>query len=124
MSALNDTFEKFAEIQKESLGPMRKFSGLAVDAFEQFARKNYALAGDMLDFTIRQAKLTVEVREPRDMFERQVASTKEFADLIGKRANEYVELSSSFQDSARDLFEKEAVDPAQKAAKAAAKKAA
>ena len=124
MTAFNETFEKLAALQKEGLEPVRQFNGIAVEAFEQLARKNYAFFGDVLEFAVSQAKLTVDVTEPKAVFEQQVASTKEFAELVTKRATEYVELGKSFQETTGDLIDKDIVEPIKKAAKASTKKAA
>lgn len=124
MTAFNETYEKLAELQKEGLEPVRQFNGVAVEAFEQFARKNYAFFGDVLEFAVSQSKLAVNVKEPKNLFEQQVASTKEFAELVTKRAAEYVELGKSFQETTSDLIDKDFVEPVKKAAKASAKKAA
>jgi hypothetical protein len=124
MTTFNDTFEKLADLQKQGLEPVRHFSGLAVEAFEELARKNYAFYGDILEFAVAQAKLPVDVNEPKALFEKQVASTKEFAELLGKRANEYVELGRSFQQSTSELIDQDIVTPVKKAANTASKKAA
>ena len=124
MTALNETFEKLAALQKEGLEPVRQFHGIAVEAFEQVARKNYAFFGDVLEFAVSQARLTVEVTEPKALFDRQLASTKEFAELVTRRATEYVELGKTFQESTTDLIDKDFVEPVKKAAEASAKKAA
>lgn len=124
MTAFNETFEKLAALQKEGLEPVRQFNGIAVDAFEQIARKNYAFFGDVLEFAVSQAKLTIDVKEPKAIFEQQVASTKEFAELVTKRATEYVELGKSFQETAGDVIDQGVVEPIKKAAKASTKKAA
>lgn len=124
MTTFNETFEKLAALQKEGLEPVRQFHGIAVEAFEQVARKNYAFFGDVLEFAVSQARLTVEVTEPKALFDKQLASTKEFAELVTRRATEYVELGKTFQESTTDLIDKDFVEPVKKAAEASAKKAA
>ncbi len=124
MTAFNETFEKLTALQKEGLEPVRQFHGMAVEAFEQVARKNYAFFGDVLEFAVAQAKLTIDVREPKALFDQQVASTKEFAELVTKRATEYVELGKSLQETTSDLIDKDFVEPVKKAAAASTKKAA
>lgn len=124
MTAFNETFEKLAALQKEGLEPVRQFHGVAVEAFEQVARKNYAFFGDLLEFAVSQARLTVEITEPKALFDQQLASTKEFAELVTRRATEYVELGKTFQESTTDLIDKDFVEPVKKAAEASAKKAA
>lgn len=124
MTTFVDNFEKFADLQKQGLEPIRHFSAFAVDAFEKIARQNYAFAGDILEFAVSQAKLPVEVAEPKELFEAQVAANKAFAELLTDRANQYVELGKSLKDTSTTLFEKDVVEPARKAAEAATKKAA
>ena len=124
MTTFEQNVEQIADLQKKGLEPARAFGVFAVEAFEKLARQNYAFAGDVVEFAVAQAKLPIDVTEPKDLFERQVESSKAFAELLTDRANQYVELGKDLQDTTASLFEKEIAEPAKKAAKAAAKKAA
>ena len=124
MTSFVENFEKFSDLQKQGLEPIRDFTVFAVDAFEKLARKNYALAGDVLEFGLAQAKLPVDIAEPKELFERQVATGKAFAELLTVRANEYVELGKELKDTSTALFENDIVEPAKQAANAATQKAA
>lgn len=124
MTSYLENFEKMADLQKQGLEPIRNFNVFAVEAFEKLVRQNYAFAGDILEFAVAQVKLPVDVSEPKDLFEAQVASNKAFAELLTDRANQYVELGKSLKDTSTSLFEKDIVMPAKKAAEAATKKAA
>ena len=124
MTSFAESFEKLSDLQKQGLEPVRNFTVFAVEAFEKIARQNYAFYGDVLEFTVAQAKLPVEVTEPKELFERQIASGKEFAELLTSRANQYVELGNSFKDTSAKLFEKDIMEPVKSAAQAATKKAA
>lgn len=124
MTVLADNLEKFAELQKQGFEPMRRFTGVAVDAFEKIARKNYAFYGDMLEYAVSAARLPVDVSEPKELFERQAASTKAFGELLSQHANEYVELGRDFQATATELFNKDVVQPVKEVAAGAKKKAA
>lgn len=124
MTSFVENFEKMTEMQKQGLEPMRNLTTFAVEAFEKLARQNYAFCGDVLEFAVAQAKLPVDVAEPKELFERQVAQSKAFAALLTDRANEYVELGKNLKDTSVSLFENDIVEPAQKAAKAATQKAA
>jgi hypothetical protein len=115
MTTFTDSFEQFAEMQKQGLEPVRQFGTVAVKLFEQLARQNYAVYGDVLEFAVAQAKLPVDVNEPKALFEQQVASTKAFAELVGKRATEYVELGKAFQARAGELIDPEIIEPVVKA---------
>jgi hypothetical protein len=124
MTSFVENFEQISDLQKKGLEPVRHFTAFAVDAFEKLARQNYAFYGDVVEFAVAQAKLPVDIAEPKELFERQVASGKAFAELLTDRANEYVELGKALNDTSANLFEKDIVEPAKKAAKAAAQKAA
>ena len=124
MTTFAENIDKFNELQRQGLEPVRDLTVFAVDAFEKIARKNYALAGDVLEFAVSQAKLPVDANGPKDLFESQVASNTAFAELLKQRAEEYVELTKELQDSSVSHFEKDVVEPAKEAAKAASRKAA
>ncbi len=124
MTTFTENFEKMTELQKQGLEPVRNFAEFAVEAIERVARQNYALAGDILEFAVVQVKLPVNVAEPKELFERQITTTREFAELLTNRVNEYVELGKALNEKTTSLFEKDVVEPARKAAKAATQKAA
>ena len=124
MTTFVENFEQISDLQNKGLEPVRNFTAFAVDAFEKLARQNDAFYGDVVEFAVSQAKLPVDIAEPKELFERQVASGKAFAELLTDRANEYVELGKVLNDTSANLFEKDIVEPAKKAAKAATQKAA
>lgn len=124
MTTFFEGFEKFSDLSKQGFEPMKHFTGAYVDAFEKIARKNYAFAGDVVEFAVTQARLPLEVSEPKELFERQVESTKAFAELMTERANEYVELGNEFKDTTTTLINDDIVEPAKKAAEAATQAAA
>ena len=123
MISFTENLEKFADLQKLGLEPVRDFTEFTVDTAEKVARKNYALYGDLLDYAMSVARLPIEVTEPRELFERQVAAGKEFAALLTQRANEYVDLGKELKDTSASLFEEDVVKPAKEAVEATTKKA-
>ncbi len=124
MTSFTENFEKLSDLQKQGLEPVRNLTSFAVEAFEKLTRQNYAFYGDVMEFAISQARLPVEIAEPKELFERQAASGKAFAELLTDRANQYVELGKDLKDTSASLFEKDIVEPARKAAQAVSKKAA
>ena len=48
---MNDQFKQMMEMQSRALEPMRAFAAVAADAAERIARKNYAVVGDVLEFS-------------------------------------------------------------------------
>ena len=124
MTSFVENLENLSDLQKKGLEPVRNFTAFAVDAFEKLARQNYAFCGDVVEFAVSQARLPIDIAEPKELFERQIASGKAFADLLTERANQYVELGKVLQDTSATLFEKDIVEPVRKAAEAATRKAA
>ena len=124
MPSIIDSFKNMSDLQTQGLEPIRNLSVFAVDAFEKMARQNYAFYGDVLEFVVAQAKLPINAAEPKDLLESQIASGKEFVELLTNRTNEFVELGNSIKDTSAKLFEKDIVEPAKKAVQAATKKAA
>jgi hypothetical protein len=123
MISFTENLEKLADMQKLGLEPVRNFSEFTVDTVEKLARKNYAIYGDILNYAISQARLSIDVSEPKELFERQVAAGKEFAELLTQRANEYVDLGKELQGTSVSLFEEDVVKPAKEAAEAVTKTA-
>lgn len=126
MTSFVENFQNFSDLQKQGLEPVRDFTGFAIDAFEKVARQSYAVYGDLLDFALTQARLPLDVSDPKDYFDRQVSEGKAFVSLLTESANEFVTLGNSLRESSATLFEKDVVGPApaKKATKAAPKKAA
>ena len=124
MTTFVENLEKLTDLQKQGLEPVRNYTVFAVDAFEKLVRKNYEFCGDVLEYAVAQAKLPIDVSEPKELFERQIASGKAFAELLTDRANEYVELGKEIKETSTSLFEEDIVEPAKKAARAATQKAA
>jgi hypothetical protein len=120
MTTFTDNVAKLNDFQSQGLEPARKFTGIAVEAFEQIARQNYAVCGDMLEFAVSQAKLPMDVTDPKALFERQAESTKALAELLTARAEEYAAIGKTIQDTTTQLVNKDIVEPAKKAAKKAA----
>ncbi len=124
MTTIFEGFEQFSDLSKQGLEPVKHFTGAYVDAFEKIARTNYAFAGDVVNFAVSQARLPLEVNEPKELFARQVEATKAFAELVTERANEYVALGNEFKDTTTTLINDDIVEPAKKAAEAATQAAA
>ena len=120
MTTFAENIEKFSDLQKQGFEPVRDFAVFAADAFEKLARKNYAVYGDVLDFAVAQAKLPIEVAEPKELLAQQIESSKALAEVLTNRANEYVELSKELRETSAALFERRVAEPT----KAAPKKAA
>lgn len=102
---LNEQFKQLAEMQNRSLEPVRVFAGLAADATEQLLRQNYAVAGDVIDYSVKQANLPLSSDNISDVSAAQLAETNSFSELMNTRAGEYAELSQQFGSKVREATE-------------------
>ena len=70
---MNDQFKQLTDLQSRTLEPMRVFAAVAADAVEQIARKNYAVVGDVLEFSTKQVHLPLSSENLTDVTSAQVA---------------------------------------------------
>ncbi len=102
---LQEQFKQFGDLQMKGLEPMRIFAGLAADTFEQVARKHHEVAGDVVDYAVRQINLPLSGQEPVEVMSAQAAENSAFAEVMSARANEYLELASEFGTKAQQAAE-------------------
>ena len=95
VEGMNEQMKQLVELQQRNLEPMRIFGGLAVEAFEHMARKNYEVAGDVIDFTVRQTGLPLKSESFDQTVSAQMSESKAFAELMNRRAAEYAELANT-----------------------------
>lgn len=102
---MNEQFKQLFDLQAKSLEPMRIFAGLSSDAVEQIARKNYAVAGDVLEFATKAANLPLSSDNLQEVSSAQIAEASTFAELMGTRATEYADMAQTFGTKAREAAE-------------------
>lgn len=123
MNKFTEQIENLAELQKKGLEPFNRFNTDALAAFEQVARKNHELMGDMVEFAVAQSRNQVEGDTPQAIYEKQVAEARAFAERISTRAAEYAELANQFKENTVQSAS-DAVASARSQATSGAKKAA
>lgn len=102
---MNDQFKQMMDVQTSALEPMRVFAGVTADAVEQFARKNYAVMGDVLEFSTKQVQLPLSSENLTDVSSAQVAENNAFVELMKSRANEYAEMAQQFSGKMQEASE-------------------
>ena len=60
-------FNSFLDAGKKAFAPVVKFNELSVQSFERIARQQYAFAGEMLEYSLKQLQLTSTVRDINDL---------------------------------------------------------
>ena len=102
---VNEQFKQLFDMQAKALEPARIFASLSTDAAEQFARQNYAVAGDFIDYVSKTANLPLSGDNLQDVASAQVAEASTFAELLGNRATEYADMTQNFSNKAREAAE-------------------
>ncbi len=102
---LNDQFKQLTDLQSSALEPVRVFAAAAADAVEQIARKNYAVLGDVLEFSTKQVHLPLSSDNLTDVTSAQVAEGNALVELMKSRATEYADLAQQFSSKAKEASE-------------------
>jgi hypothetical protein len=114
LDTYKDTYASFSKAQQEGFR-----------ALERFARFNYAVAGDVLEAGLAQAKATLGARAAigtqtiADLFEKQAEIGTQLSEKIKERAQEFSALTAEVQESVGS-FAAAAANRASHAAKKAA----
>jgi len=126
MTDFSEQMESFTRMQQAAFEPMRQFNQIAVDAFEKLARQNYNVVGDVIDYSVKQARTPLESENVSDVLGVQLNNTREFSEQLARRASEYGDLAKEMQTSVVDVVNTTAADvtAAKPAAKPTAKRAA
>ncbi len=102
---MNEQFKQMFDAQSGGLEPLRAFAALSTETAEQFARHNYAVAGDFLEFATKSANLPLSGDDVQAVAAAQAAEVTSFAELMGTRATEYSDMAQAFGTKARDVAE-------------------
>ncbi len=99
---MNEQFKQLMDVQSGALEPVRTFAGVTADAVEQIARKNYAVIGDVLEFSAKQAHLPLSSENLTDVTSSQVAEATAFVELMKSRATEYADMAQHFSSKVKE----------------------
>ncbi|MGQ7846446.1 phasin family protein [Granulosicoccus sp. 3-233] len=102
---MNEQFKQMMDMQARAVEPMRAFAVVAADAVEQLARKNYAVAGDVLESTTKQVHLTASGKDLTEVAAAQAAEAKALVELMNTRASEYAELAKQVSSKVKEATE-------------------
>jgi hypothetical protein len=102
---MNEQFKQVMNMQARSFEPMRIFASVAADAVEQIARKNYAVAGDVLEFSTKQVHLPLTSDNLNDVASEQMAQANAFIELMNSRATEYADMAQQFSTKVKEASE-------------------
>jgi phasin family protein len=119
-------FNSFLDAGKKAFAPVVKFNELSVQSFERIARQQYAFAGEMLEFSLKQLQLTSTVRDINDLTARQIELSTQFAERATQRSQDLIKASTEHQAQLSKWFDQTVTESAQTVSESAksAKKAA
>ncbi len=113
LDAYRTAFEPFFKAQQE-----------AVKALERASHYQYALAGDYLDLSLAQAKVTVEAQSPSELVSKQVELASAFGEKMRGRVQEFVGIATEVANKVADATKIEVNKAADFAKSETVKKAA
>jgi phasin family protein len=105
----------FLEFAKRAYAPTARFNELVVRNFEQAARFQYEVAGDVIQATIDQLNAAASTQDFGTLASRQAEIVNGMADKASKRSHELVKLATETQAQFASWVE-DAVQVARKAA--------
>jgi hypothetical protein len=112
----SEQFEQFSQYQKDAVASLQTRGAAGVDGFEKFARFNLAVLGDVVDFSVDQARLATTTTEPLEFFNKQIESASGFGKLVQARTKEYVELLTNAAEKATEETKEVVVKAVKKSA--------
>ena len=102
---MNDQFKQMMDMQSRTLEPLRIFAGVAADAIERISRKNYAVMGDVMEFSTKQVQLPVSSDSLTDVTSAQAAEANAFVEQMNSRATEYADMAQQFSSKVKETSE-------------------
>lgn len=97
-----EQFEQFSQYRKDAVASLQAKGAAGVDGFERLARFNVAVLGDVVNFSVEQARLATTATEPVEYFNKQIESASAFGKIVQARTKECVELLTSAVDAAAE----------------------
>ena len=102
---MNEQFKQMVDVHSGAFEPVRTFAGITADAVEQIARKNYAVIGDVLEYSTKQAHLPLSSENLTDVTSGQVAEATAFIELMRSRATDYAAMAQHFSSEMKEASE-------------------
>ncbi len=113
MFNFNDGMFNFNE---SALAPFAEFTRLSAKTFEQLARYQYELAGDLVEAGIEQVNLLGRIEKPEELLQAEMDLGQSLGKKLGKRSELLLKIASDAQAGYRDLAGQTMADVKAKAA--------
>jgi phasin family protein len=97
MTTTATDFNSFFEFQKRAFAPYAAFGEFSVRTFESITRHGYAAAGEVLEFSIAQARAAIGATDLQQLASKQAELATDFVGKQSERSNEWFKLAASAQ---------------------------
>ncbi len=87
----------YVDFSKRMLAPAIKFNEIAVKTLEQFARYQYDIAGDYLNFSIEQLQSASKTKDVGELVSKQSEMTSSFVEKLTKRSQDLTKIAADAQ---------------------------
>ena len=100
------TFDPSALIEsyRDALAPAIRAQQEALKGFERFARYQYAVAGDYLEWTLTQAQAVLAAKSPAELAAKQAELGSKISEQMRGRVQELTTITSESQSTLNQLF--------------------
>ena len=89
---------------RNALTPMLQAQAEGLKAFDRFAHYQYAVAGDILEHGLAQAKAAVAAKTPTELFAKQSELGTKLTEQLRARAQEFSTIASDTQSVLNQFF--------------------
>jgi hypothetical protein len=110
-----DPFAPFFNFNEGAFAPVARFNQLTAETFEQVARYQYELAGDLLEAGIEQVNLMTRLEKPEELIQAEMDLGQNLGKKLGKRSETFLKIATETQQRYRDLAGKAAAEVKAKA---------
>ena len=93
---------RLADVQSRGVENAFALARAATSVFERIARQNYAVMGDVVDYSLEQIRIPTRHSDPRAVLEAQAAGTRGLAERARARADEYAAIVGEMRELVGD----------------------
>ncbi len=108
--------EGMFNFNESAFAPFAEFTKLTAETFEQVARYQYEVAGDLVEAGIQQVNLLGRVEKPEQLLQAEMDLGQSLGKKLGKRSEVLLKIASDAQSRYRDLAGQTMADVKAKAA--------
>ncbi len=103
---MTDKFDvnNWLKTYRDAFAPAQRAQAEGFKAFERFARHQYAVAGDILEFSLPATKVALAVKSGEEFTAAQRELGADFGAKLQKRAEELATIATETQNSLTDAF--------------------